>query len=106
MVLSNIDNTITYIDSKNIDKNDIDYESYIYKGKIYNKDIKFVLGNPNFQYRDNNIVYLNIYLYTKFNYGVHITAVHFLVLSLCSFLTRFYCTPFWNQHKKATQNDR
>jgi len=65
MVLSNIDSNINYFESNNIDKKDIDYESYVYKGRIYNKNIKFVLGNPNFEYIDNNIVYFNIYLVNK-----------------------------------------
>tara|TARA_Y100000768_G_C23982427_1_gene686653 strand:- start:282 stop:2366 length:2085 start_codon:yes stop_codon:yes gene_type:complete len=62
MVLSIINNDINYIESNIIEKSDIEYETYIYKAKIYNKDIKFVLGKPNFQHIDNNIVYFNIYL--------------------------------------------
>ncbi|CAK3881539.1 hypothetical protein VCRA2120E57_410002 [Vibrio crassostreae] len=53
---------------------------------------KYVAASVNLNFLSN--VYLNIYLYTKFNYGVHITAVHFLEPSLCSFLTLFYCTLF------------
>ena len=34
----------------------------IYKATIYSKSVKFVLGKPNFEYIDNNIVYFNIYL--------------------------------------------
>lgn len=62
MVLSDIDTNINYIESININKHDIDYESYVYKGHIYGKNIKFILGKPNFEYIDNNIVYFNLYL--------------------------------------------
>lgn len=62
MVLSDIDTNINYIESININKHDIDYESYVYKGHIYGKNIKFILGKPNFEYIDNNIVCFNLYL--------------------------------------------
>ena len=61
MVLSKIDNNINYLESNNLDKND-EGESYAYTGKIFGKKVKFVLGKPNFQFIDNNIVYYNIYL--------------------------------------------
>ena len=61
MVLSKIDENINYLETNNLDKND-EGESYAYKAKIYNKKVKFVLGKPNFEYIDNNIVYFNIYL--------------------------------------------
>ncbi len=62
MVLSTIDNNINYFETGSIDKNDLDYESYVYRGSIYGNDIKFVLGKPCFEYVDNNIVYFNMYL--------------------------------------------
>tara|TARA_B100000780_G_scaffold68163_2_gene45089 strand:+ start:3689 stop:5740 length:2052 start_codon:yes stop_codon:yes gene_type:complete len=61
MVLSKIDQNINYLESNNLDKND-EGESYAYRAKIYNKPVKFVLGKPNFQHIDYNIVYFNIYL--------------------------------------------
>tara|TARA_B110001452_G_scaffold254388_1_gene245920 strand:- start:866 stop:2899 length:2034 start_codon:yes stop_codon:yes gene_type:complete len=62
MVLSNIDSNINYIETNGVDKKDFEYESYIYEAEIFKKFIKFVLGKPNFDYIDNNIVYFNIYL--------------------------------------------
>ena len=62
MVNSRIDNKINYKESKNIDSNDIDFTSDIYKGILYKKDINFILGKPNYKYVENNIIYLNIYL--------------------------------------------
>ena len=61
MVLSKIDQNINYLESNNLDKND-EGESYAYRAKIFGKKVKFVLGKPNFQHIDNNIVYFNIYL--------------------------------------------
>jgi len=62
MVLSILDNDINYIETRNVDTNDIDYETNIYTGEIFKAAISFVLGNPNFEYVEKNIVYFNIYL--------------------------------------------
>jgi len=62
MVKSNLDESINYQENNIIDQKDIDYESYIYNGNIYNKPINFVLGEPNFEYTDNNVVFFNVYL--------------------------------------------
>lgn len=62
MVLSKIDSSINYQESKTIYSDDLNFETHIYKGEIYNKKIEFVLGKPNFEYIDNDLVYFNIYL--------------------------------------------
>ena len=62
MVVSNINNTIKYEETKAIASNDIDVESSIYSAKIYNKTIQFVLGLAQFEHKSKNIVYFNIYL--------------------------------------------
>ena len=62
MVYSEIDKTIKYSDSRNVDSLDISHESPVYYGEIYTKPIKFILGKPNNTYIENNIVYFNIYL--------------------------------------------
>ena len=62
MVYSDIDKTIKYSDSRNVDSLDISHESPVYYGEIYTKPIKFILGKPNNTYIENNIVYFNIYL--------------------------------------------
>jgi hypothetical protein len=62
MVVSNINNTIKYEETKAIASNDIDVESSIYSAKIYDKTIQFVLGLAQFEHKSNNIVYFNIYL--------------------------------------------
>jgi hypothetical protein len=65
MVLSSIDSDINYIETNNIDKNDLEHEAFVYRARMFNKNIKFVLGKPNFEYINNNIVYFNIYLVNK-----------------------------------------
>ena len=63
MVLSKIDSNINYIEANGLAKTDEGSENFAYKAKIYNKNIKFVLGNANFEYSNtNNVVYYNIYL--------------------------------------------
>jgi hypothetical protein len=65
MILSNIDNTIKYEETKAIATNDIEHEASIYSAKIYNKTIEFVLGLPQFEHKSKNVVYFNIYLANK-----------------------------------------
>ena len=64
MVLSNIDNNIEYEETRSIDKHDVDDQkaTYVYRGRIFNQDIKFVLGKPKFENVEQNIVHFNIYL--------------------------------------------
>ena len=62
MVNSNIDSSVTYKESRNIDSNDINFTSDIYRGSLYKKNINFILGKPNYKYIENGIIYLNIYL--------------------------------------------
>lgn len=62
MLVSNINSEINYKQDKSIAINDIDYESYIYKGQLFKTDIEFVLGKPNFDHVKQNIVYVYIYL--------------------------------------------
>lgn len=62
MLVSNINSEINYKQDKSIAINDIDYESYIYKGQLFKTEIEFVLGKPNFDHVKQNIVYVYIYL--------------------------------------------
>ena len=62
MVLSKINSSINYQELKNVDSKDIDFESTVYAGNLFNKPIKFVLGQPNFDYVDSNIIFFYIYL--------------------------------------------
>ena len=62
MITSSIDSKVEYNVTNSIDKMDLDREAFVYKAKIYNKHIKFVLGTPKYDYLSNNILYFNIYL--------------------------------------------
>ena len=62
MVISSINYKINYNESRNIDNDDINHETNIFKGDLYGKNISFVLGKPKFDYITNNIVYFNVYL--------------------------------------------
>lgn len=62
MVNSRLDSKINYKESRNIESEDIDYTSDIYRGVVYKKAINFILGKPNYKYIENGIIYLNIYL--------------------------------------------
>ena len=65
MVYSNIDKSIDYKESKNIDSSDINHESNIYYGELFKKSINFIVGNANYSYIDKNIIFFNIYLINK-----------------------------------------
>jgi len=62
MILSNINNTVKYEETTALASSDIQHDSCVYSAKIYNKTIQFVLGLPQFEYKNKNIVYFNIYL--------------------------------------------
>ena len=62
MVNSRLDNRINYKETRNIESEDIDYTSDIFRGFIYKREINFILGKPNYRYIENGIIYLNIYL--------------------------------------------
>ena len=62
MVNSVLDTTVNYIESAEIDPSDLDYDANLYETTIFDKNITFALGKPNYTYIDNNIVYYSIYL--------------------------------------------
>tara|TARA_Y100000992_G_scaffold206467_2_gene141262 strand:+ start:3497 stop:5554 length:2058 start_codon:yes stop_codon:yes gene_type:complete len=62
MVNSKINKKINYLETNFVNINDIDHEAYIYIGNLYNKNIKFTVGLPIYEFIDNNIIYFNIYL--------------------------------------------
>ena len=62
MVNSRLDKRINYKESRNVESEDVDHTSDIYRGFIYKREINFILGKPNYRYIENGIIYLNIYL--------------------------------------------
>ena len=62
MINSNLKKDVRYIVTNSRDKSDLDKEAFVYNAKIYNKHIKFVLGDPKFEHLNSKIIYFNIYL--------------------------------------------
>lgn len=65
MVNSKINKKINYLEVNSVDLNDINYESEIYLGTLYNKNINFTIGSPMYDYIDFNVIYLYLYLVKK-----------------------------------------
>jgi hypothetical protein len=62
MVLSKINATVNYLESKKIHKDDIKKEVDLYEVEIKDVDIIIALGNMRNQYEEENILYYPIYL--------------------------------------------
>ena len=62
MVYSKINTSVNYKETKNIDNTDLNHESNIYYGELLKKSINFVVGNANYSYIENDIIFFNIYL--------------------------------------------
>lgn len=63
MVKSILDPTINYPETKNIDKEDKNYDSQLYEITLFeNKEVNIVLGQPKYTFVDKKIVYYPIYL--------------------------------------------
>ena len=62
MVQSILVPSITYSETQKIQESDIDYDANLYQSEIYEKEIIFAIGKPNYKYIDNNIVYYSIYM--------------------------------------------
>ena len=62
MVKSILDDNIEYIETRDKDSDDLGLNSSVYETTLYDIPVNFLLGNPKYTYRDNNIVYYPIYL--------------------------------------------
>jgi hypothetical protein len=62
MVSSKINPKVNYDENKNIDNEDIGYETSIYILDVKDMDIAVVLGKPKYRYSDKNLVYYPIYV--------------------------------------------
>lgn len=65
MVKSKLDDSIDYIEQKNIYEDDIDYDATMYELAIMNNRVIIALGKPKYTYIDKNIEYYPIYLIKK-----------------------------------------
>ena len=62
MVKSNLDKTIEYAETKEKDTEDVGLDANLYDTEFYGIKVFFVIGNPKYNYLDNNIIYYPIYL--------------------------------------------
>ncbi len=65
MVKSLLDDTVNYIESPDIDIDDLEHDSNLYETEIYKRAVVFALGKSKYTYIDNNIVYYPIYWVEK-----------------------------------------
>ena len=65
MVYSNINSTVFYKESPDIDPEDIHYEALIYDLDIHRKQILVVLGKAKHTFIQRNIIYFPVYLVTN-----------------------------------------
>lgn len=62
MVLSKIDKSVNYSEIKKINDEDIDYDTYVYSGNLFDKYIEFSIGKPKYFYIEKGIIFFYIYL--------------------------------------------
>ena len=62
MVYSNINSTVFYKESEQINHEDIGHQSIVYEMEIYGKKILIVFGKIKYSFIQRNIVFLPIYL--------------------------------------------
>ena len=62
MLQSILDNSIEYVQEKNIENNDLDLESSVYHLKLFNVEVAITLGNINREYASKGILYCPVYL--------------------------------------------
>ena len=68
MVLSEIDKSINYKEIKTLNDEDIDYETNVYSGQLFEKYVEFALGKPKYFYIEKNIIFFYIYLVHNANF--------------------------------------
>jgi len=63
MVVSKIDNSIDYPDSKFVDPDDLEYDAQLYEIELYpDLDVIIALGQVKYTFVDKNILYIPVYL--------------------------------------------
>ena len=72
MVLSKINNAISYPELKSVDVNDLNIEANLYQLEIKGIDVIIAVGNAKNTFEDNNVLYFPIYLVKHNNKVVQI----------------------------------
>ena len=62
MVNSRLNNKINYFETKDINKNDQGVDAELWGLEINGKTIDIIVGNLNYDYKNKDIIYLNIYI--------------------------------------------
>ena len=57
MVKSLLNKKIDYNEIRGIDSSDEEFDANLYETKVFSKTIVFALGQPNYLYIDQNIIY-------------------------------------------------
>ena len=60
MVLSKLDKSINYKELKKLNDDDVDFETKVYSGELFNKYIEFTVGKPKYFYIEQNIIFFYI----------------------------------------------
>ena len=59
MVKSLLDSSINYKDLKEVDDNDLDFDAQLFESYFNDVKITFAIGNPDYKYKDKNIVFFH-----------------------------------------------
>ena len=63
MVVSKVDNSIDYPDSKFVDPDDLDYDAQLYQIELFpDLDVVIALGKVKYTFVDKNVLYIPVYL--------------------------------------------
>ena len=63
MVISKVDNSIDYPDSKFVDPDDLDYDAQLYQIELFpDLDVVIALGKVKYTFVDKNVLYIPVYL--------------------------------------------
>merc|ERR1711907_323535 len=62
MVQSKIDKTINYPETKDLNKEDKDYDADLFEISLFNEDIIIAVGQAKFSFIEKNVVYYPVYI--------------------------------------------